>query len=299
MLRKTVRSLLLASAVGVFGLVSQNALAAESAAPGPIIVGSANFAEAELMATIYATGLQRAGLKVEKKLNIGSREVYIKALEEGGIDLVPEYNGTLLSYFNPKATAKSHEEVQSELAKILKPHGLVALKASVAQDTDELVVKAGFAKKHKLTSIADLRPIAGDLTLAAPPEWKTRYQGIPGLKAVYGVSFGHVLTLDAGGPLTLTALLHNHAQVGDMFSSDPAVPDNGLVPLKDTKNLFTEARIVPIIKEKFATPKVRKVLDDISAALTQKGLIELNAKINKGVDFQKIADAWLDAHHLP
>ena len=69
-----------------------------------IVVGSANFPENVLLADIYADALSAKGVKVSTKLNIGSREVYIPALKDGSIDLIPEYSGVLLQYFQPSAT---------------------------------------------------------------------------------------------------------------------------------------------------------------------------------------------------
>ncbi|HBT9318734.1 TPA: glycine/betaine ABC transporter substrate-binding protein, partial [Klebsiella pneumoniae] len=61
-----------------------------------VIVGSADFPESQLLGTIYAGALEAQNIPVEKKLNIGSREVYIPALLDGSITLIPEYSGALL-----------------------------------------------------------------------------------------------------------------------------------------------------------------------------------------------------------
>ncbi|TRO70358.1 glycine/betaine ABC transporter, partial [Glycocaulis profundi] len=76
-----------------------------------ITVGSAEFPENVIIAEIYAQALEAKGVKVTKKLNIGSREVYLPALKNGEIDLIPEYSGNLLSYLDPKATATSPKDV--------------------------------------------------------------------------------------------------------------------------------------------------------------------------------------------
>jgi osmoprotectant transport system substrate-binding protein len=62
-----------------------------------VVVGSANFPENELLATVYAQALQAKGVKVSTKLNIGAREVYYPQVEKGTISIIPEYNGTLLT----------------------------------------------------------------------------------------------------------------------------------------------------------------------------------------------------------
>ena len=62
-----------------------------------ITIGSANFPENELLAEIYAQALEAKGVKVNRKFNIGARELYLKALKDGSIDMIPEYNGALLA----------------------------------------------------------------------------------------------------------------------------------------------------------------------------------------------------------
>ena len=80
-----------------------------------IVVGSANFPENALLADIYAGALTAKGVKVSTKLNIGSRETYIPALKDGSIDLIPEYSGVLLQYFDKNATAVSSDDVYAAL----------------------------------------------------------------------------------------------------------------------------------------------------------------------------------------
>jgi len=88
-----------------------------------IIVGSADFPESQLLATIYAKALAAKGIKVETKLSIGSREVYIPALLDGSIDLLPEYAGATLSYLDKNATAHAPADVAAALKAAL-PKGV-------------------------------------------------------------------------------------------------------------------------------------------------------------------------------
>lgn len=118
-------------------------------------VGSANFPENVVLADIYADALQGAGATVSKHLNIGAREKYVPALEDGSIDLVPEYSGVLLQYFDKTATATTSDAVYAALQKAV-PSKLTVLNQSAAQDADAIVVTAATAKKYNLTSIADL-----------------------------------------------------------------------------------------------------------------------------------------------
>ena len=120
-----------------------------------LTIGSANFPENVVLADIYAEALKGAGASVKTHLNIGAREKYIAALKDGSIDLLPEYSGALLQYYDKNAKVASATDVYASLQKAL-PANLIVLDQSAAEDQDAIVVTKGTADKYKLTSIADL-----------------------------------------------------------------------------------------------------------------------------------------------
>jgi osmoprotectant transport system substrate-binding protein len=271
---------------------------ADSKSPADTItVGSADFPESQLLAKIYAIALAAKGFTVDTKLNIGSREVYMPALLDGSIDLLPEYAGATLSYLDKSATAHLPKDVIEALAKVL-PKGVSMLAASDAQNSDILAVTAETAKKYSLTSIDDLKPVAGQLVLGGPPEWKTRKEGVVGLKEIYGLEFKEFKTLDVAGPLTLSALTNGQVDAADMTSTDPAMKTSNLVALKDTKNLFPAQNIIPIIAEAKLSDKLVATLNAVSAALTTQDLIEMNGRLANQDSFDDVAGDWLTKHNL-
>jgi osmoprotectant transport system substrate-binding protein len=237
------------------------------AASDTIVVGSANFPENVLLADIYAGALSAKGVKVSTKLNIGSREAYIPGLKDGSIDVIPDYSGNLLTYFDKTATAVSSDDVLAAL-KTTVPAPLEVLDPAAAEDKDAVVVTKETAAKYKLASIADLAPVGNKIVLGGPPEWKTRPTGIPGLKAKYGITFKSYKSLDAGGPLTINALKKGLIQAGDVFTTDPNIASNGWVALQDPKFLFAAQNVIPLINKNKATPTVTDALNAVSAKLT-------------------------------
>ena len=248
------------------------------AASDTIAVGSANFPESALLAQIYAGALTAKGVKVTTKLNIGSRETYIPGLQDGSIDLIPEYSGVLLQYFDKNATQVSSDEVYAAL-KTKLPANLTVLDQSTAEDKDSVTVTRETADKYNLKSIADLQPVAGQLTLGGPPEWKTRQTGAPGLKKIYDVVFKDFKTLDAGGPLTIKALKNGSIQAGDVFTTDPNIVANGWVALEDPKNLFAAQNVLPLINKAKASQQVTDTLNAVSAKLTTQVLLDLDKQV--------------------
>jgi osmoprotectant transport system substrate-binding protein len=271
----------------------------DKAASDTIVVGSAEFPENAIIAEIYAQGLEAKGIKVKKKLNIGAREAYIKALEKGEIDLVPEYSGNLLSYYDPKTTATSPEQIDEALDEAL-PDTLEVLDASAAEDKDSLNVTPELAAKEGLKTIADLKKIDG-LKLGANPEFKTRSYGIPGLEKVYGITGVKFTPIsDGGGPATVKALLDGDVDVADIYSTTPSIVENKLVTLEDPENLIASQNVIPLITDKKASDKVEKALDAISAQLTTQDLLDLNGK-NQGSDKTApaaLAKEWLTSKGL-
>ncbi|MEV7398461.1 ABC transporter substrate-binding protein [Aeromicrobium sp. NPDC092404] len=271
----------------------------DKAASDTIVVGSAEFPENAIIAEIYAQALEAEGVKVSKKLNIGAREAYIKALESGEIDLVPEYSGNLLSYYDPKTTATSPEEIDEALDDAL-PEKLEVLDAAPAEDKDSLNVTPELAASEGLKTIADLKKIDG-LKLGANPEFKTRAYGIPGLEKVYGITGIKFTPIsDGGGPATLKALLDGKVDVADIYSTTPSIVANKLVTLEDPENLIASQNVLPLITEKKASDKVEDILDKVSAQLTTEDLLDLNAK-NQGDDKTApdvLAKEWLTSKGL-
>jgi osmoprotectant transport system substrate-binding protein len=286
---------LASSATSATSAAAESASGSAAAGP-PIVIGSANFPESALLANIYAAALAAEGIEATTNLNIGSREVYLQALDDGSINLVPEYTGVLLQYFDPAATAVSADDVYAALV-AATPEGLEVLAKSPAEDKDAVVVTRATAEANNLTSIADLAPVASTFILGGPSEWETRPTGIPGLLSVYGLTFKEFKALDAGGPLTLNALIGDQIQAGNLFTTDPAIPANDLVVLEDPENLFAAQNIVPLISSASNTPEVTAVLDEVSAALTTEILTDLLSQVTVDkLDSVQVAEEWVAAN---
>lgn len=269
---------------------------ATSQSAGALTVGSADFTESELLADIYADALQTKGVTITKKLNIGERSVYWKAMQDGSIDFIPEYNGSILDYLDPSTTAKSTAAVTAALPAALGPK-LTALTPAPAQDSDTITVTKATAAKYHLSSIADLAPVASHLTFGAPAMFQTRPDGLPALKSVYGVTFGTFTALSASGTVTVTALKNGTIDAGDIFSTDPSFAADGFVALADPKNMFAAQNVTPIVASAKLTPTIRNTVDAVSAKLTTVILAQLDSQVGTG-DPDPVAKQWLASEGL-
>ena len=298
-LTATVATLGLAACGGGSGGPLDNAPSGGAAAPSDTIkIGSANFSESTLLATIYAEALQAKGVKIDQTPPLGSRETYIPALKDGSIDLIPEYTGTLLQYLNPQATQSSADEVYAALQKTV-PAPLTVLDKSTAEDKDAVVVTKALADKYNAKTIADLAPHCGELVVGGPSEFETRPDGTPGIKKTYNCAFKSYLSLDTG-PVTVKALVDNTIQAADIFTTNPAIEENNLVALEDPKNNFAAQNVVPLINSAKATDQVKQTLNAISAKLTTADLVDLNRQLNAPdkPDSATVAKGWLSKNGL-
>ncbi|MGI9824801.1 ABC transporter substrate-binding protein [Agromyces sp. Marseille-Q5079] len=262
-----------------------------------IVVGSQDYYSNEIIAEIYAQALEANGFTVERDLRIGQREVYIPEIEDGSIDLFPEYTGNLLQFYEPDTEAKTSDDVYAALTDAL-PDGLRVLDQSPATDQDSYNVTKEFSDANGVTSLEDLADVSTPITLGGNSELETRPYGPEGLKSVYGVDVSFTPIEDSGGPLTLKALVDDQVQMVNIYSADPNIEANDLVTLEDPKGLFLASNVVPVVSEKI-TDEAADVINTVSAALTPQELVSLNSlSVDEQQSADQIAKDWLAEQDL-
>ena len=243
-------------------------------------VGSKNFTEQFVLGELYAQALEAAGIKVEKKLNLGGTLIAHKALEEGQIDFYPEYTGTMLLAVlkaEPMTDARAvYDIVKADYAK----RGLVLLNQANVNNAYVMVVRQDTAAKYKLETLSDLAREAKSLTLGAGPEFRDRKDGLPGLKAKYGIEFKEDLQMAIG--LRYNALKGDQVQVVNGYATDGMIAALKLKRLKDDKTLWPPYFVVPVVRKAAldANPKVGEVLNRVSALLDEASMAALNFEVD-------------------
>ena len=251
--------------------------------------------ESQIVAEIYAGALTAAGVPAVTKPDSGARDVYLTALQDGSVDVVPDYSGSLLSHVDPESSEVSADDIHKALPDKL-PEGLAVLEASKAESKDAMVVTKATAEKYQLKSIEDLAKVCKDVAMAAPATFETRPDGVPGLKANYGCEFKAVKPInDGGGNQTLLALLTDDVQVADIHTTTPSISDNDLVVLEDPKNNFKAQQVLPVYNKEKMSDKAKDALNAVSRILTTDDLVNLNraASGSQKQDAKEAAAAWL------
>lgn len=202
---------------------------------GRVVVGAANFSESATLAEIYAGALREVGYDASVR-TIGNRETYLPALIEGReLTVVPEYAGTLTEFLNKSANgadaepqASSDVDATVEALRTLGDEvGLVFGEPSDAADQNAFAVTEAFAQEHDVETLSELAETCGGIVLGGPPECPERTFCQPGLEETYGLDVAEFVSLDAGGPLTKTALRQGRVALGLVFSSDAVLAAEG------------------------------------------------------------------------
>lgn len=268
---------------------------------GTIVIGTANFPEAQIIGHIWAVALDDAGFTATVAPGIGSREVYLTALEDGTLTIVPEYAGNLASFYSELPERADEKAVRDTLAESL-PDTLELGDLSPAESADAYRVTAATAERG-IRSIGDLDSL-DHITIAAPPEFAERRYGPPGLTSVYGIDADKITVRpisDGGGPLTVQALAEGAVDAANIFTTSPAVTGKGerpdLVILEDPLHLIPPQNVVPVIRAGELPPGALDVLNDVNARLTTRDLTEMNER-NVGAERAEpaaIARDWVQA----
>lgn len=258
-----------------------------------IVVGSADFSESVVLGELYAQAMQAKGLRASTRLGIGNREVYLSALQDGSVSVVPEYSGNLLLHFDQNNPAETAAEIGRALPEAVGPE-LTTLEASAAADQDVYVVTKEFSKDKDVTSLEDLEKVSSKSVLGGPSELKKRSYGPPGLKGIYGASFAKFRGYDST-PARVKALNSGKLQVATFFTTEAAIADNDYVQLSDPEQMILPQNIVPLVRNDVAeNQEAVAAIEGVQRALTTKDLTKLNSQVDgKQQSPTDAAAAWL------
>ena len=236
-----------------------------------ITVGSLSGFDNQVLAEIYGQALEQHGYDVDYNTGIGSRKAYLQSLQQGVIDIVPEYAGSLLQAINEGADDTDLDTILTTLPVGLKPLDLTILQPSTAQKARVFVVTHEFANAHKLVQIGDLAPLASAITIGSADNLEASSYGRDALEFSYAFS-GWLFRGAADEAQVVEDLLNNSIQVADLSTTDPAIIEHDLIELKDPDGVITAQNVVPVLSLKAATPDLSAVINTISKKLTTADL---------------------------
>ncbi|HKO83902.1 MAG TPA: ABC transporter substrate-binding protein [Actinomycetota bacterium] len=280
--------------------------------PGPpedprrptIRLASFDFPESELLAQLYGQALGQHGFPVEQVVQLGAREVVAPALEQGKVDMVPEYQGSALNFLNDRDRVATADQAltHARLEQAFAPRGVSVLAYAPAQDRNGFVVSGDLARRHGLEKLSDLTPMARRLSFGGPPECAQRPLCLEGLEDVYKLRFARFEPMPSRD-VTAAALGTGEIDVGMIDTTDPNLlkPGTDLVQLADDKRLQPADNVVPVVRREIVDaygPPLVRLVNAVSARLSTAGLTSLNRQVADGQPAAQVATAWLRAHTI-
>lgn len=265
-----------------------------------IVLGTKNFTEQYILGELYRQALEAKGYDVTLKSDIGSTEIIDAALTSGQINVYPEYTGTALTVVFGEPGSKDTAEATYDEAKAkYEERGQTLFEMTPFSDSDAIAVKKETASTYSLSSLEDLKNVPG-LTLGGQPEFRTRAQGLPGLKENYGVT--DVKFVPFAGISPYEALDSNKVQAAAIFSTDPPLNTGKYVVLEDPKAQFGFQNVAPVVDQKLADEGGQELADTmnaVTALLTDKAIITMNSAVALSQQSpDAVAKAFLEANDL-
>ena len=264
------------------------ALAPWGCSPGSnaaaVKVGSKNFTEELLLGEMHAQLLEHAGYQVERRLDLGSVEVAMAALERGDIDVYPEYTGTALLVvlkMQPIGDRKrTYDVVKREYERRFQA---TWLDPAPMNDSQALATTPAIAQQHHLRTLTDLAREAPQLRLASVPEFTHRPDGLAGLQKAYGgFQFASVKYIAIG--LKYKALLDGDVDVAVAFGTDGQIDADHLVVLDDDKHFWPPYQVAPVVRidalRRF--PRLAPALNALAPLITDATMRHLNWRVDGG-----------------
>jgi len=276
-------ALLLVVACGNVGGTDSSA----SGGSGPTItVGSKNFTEQYILGNMYVQALDANGFNGVAKLDLGSEKIADKALQNGQIDLYPEYTGTsLVSLLPYKGAYPDTPEATYQAAKKLYAKRNPAdtmLTPAPFNDTYGIFVRKQVAENNDLKTLTDLAEASSDLTFVSFSEFQNRSDGFPNMKKNYpGIDFKEIKIVNSLG-LRYQGVEQSEGDVGVGFTTEAQLNSPSLVVMKDTKKIFPFYYPAPVVRSDVIKkyPKIEKVLNSVSKELDVETMRELNGKVD-------------------
>jgi osmoprotectant transport system substrate-binding protein len=275
--------------------------AAETEAGGEkpgVVLGTKNFTEQYILGELYRQALEAKGFEVELKSDIGSTEIIDASLTSGQIDMYPEYTGTALTVvFGEEGSAKTAEETYQQAKERYEERGQTLLDRTPFSNSDAIAVLKTTADENGLKTVGDLKKLES-VRLGGQPEFRTRAQGLPGLKKHYGLT--NIEFVPFAGISAYEALDKKTVDAAAIFSTDPALATGKYVILEDTGAQFGFQNIAPVVDDELADDdELVATVNAVSKKLTARAIIAMN----KAVDVDKkspdvVARQFLQANDL-
>ncbi len=279
--------------VGVLALVAMSACSRSR----PITVGSKNFTEQLILGEIAAQQLERRlGVPIARKLNLGGTLLAQTALQNGEIDLYPEYTGTALTAVLKQPPSSDPGAVLARVrAEYRRRWNLDWLDPLGFNNTFAMVVRGPDARAAGIQSLSDAARTKKPWRLGAGYEFLQRPDGLPGLLQTYHLPLnGTPKSMDLG--LLYRALEQRQVDMAAANATDGMLSVLDVKVLTDDKHYFPPYQAAFVVRNQAADlqPRVRAALNELSGKFSDRTMQKLNHEVDgKHRQVAEVAREWL------
>ena len=244
--RRRPRGAALALSLLVVLIAGVSVWAAGLASRRDVIVGSKNFTEQIVLGELLAQVMERQGINVERRFNLGGTAIAHHALVSGSIDAYVEYSGTALTAIFNQPPSTMADDVFTQIRDRYAALGVTAMPRLGYDNTFAILVRADDATRFGLKTIGDLNRFTG-ARAGFGYEFLERADGLKGLSAAYGLRFaGEPRTMDLNLIYRAVAAKEIDVTAGDMTSGQIAALN--LAVLEDDRHYFPVYEAVPLVR---------------------------------------------------
>ncbi|GAB3770728.1 glycine betaine ABC transporter substrate-binding protein [Ramlibacter monticola] len=258
--------------------------AAPARAAETVVVGSKRFTESYILGEIVRQALVSAGVPATHKQGLGNTAVMEQALASGGIDVYPEYTGTI-------ARELLKQEGSPPLAQLQAGLAAKGLKAGVPlgfNNSYALAMREDDAQRLGIASLSDLARSKAPLRFGLSHEFLVRADGWPALQRAYALPFAPGSGLDHG--LAYQALAAKQVDVVDAYTTDAQIARLKLRVLRDDRDFFPRYDAVLLMRARLD----ERPLAALAGRIDEAAMRAMNGEVEiDGKSFEAVAREFL------
>ncbi|ARI77375.1 ABC transporter permease/substrate-binding protein [Halobacillus mangrovi] len=273
----------LVSLLVIAALIAVGPLAFGGKVKDDLVLGAKLGSEPAILINMYKLLIEEeTDLQVGLQPNLGKTDLVFSALQEGSIDIYPEFTGTaLVSLLEQQAKSNDAEQVYQQAKEgMAETYDMAYLQPMKFNNTYAVATTQELAKQYDLETIGDLKPVEDQITAGFTLEFNDRQDGYQGMKEVYDLNFAQVKTMDPG--LRQGAIESGDVDVIDAYATAGYMVDLNLKVLEDPKNLFPPYQGAPLMRQETLDkyPELEEILNQLEGKITGDQMRQMNYQVD-------------------
>ena len=248
-----------------------------------LVIGGKLGAEPNILINMYQLLIEEeTDLTVDLEPGLGKTAFVFSALEEGSIDIFPEFTGTaIVTHMEEEANSNETIEVYEQARDGMNEmYDMALLQPMKFNNTYTVATTREFAEEHNLEEIGDLQQIDDETTAGFTLEFNDRYDGYVGMQDIYGLEIADVRTMEPG--IRQGAIENGEVDIIDAYATDSYMIELELVTLDDPENLFPPYQGAPLLKNETLEeyPELEEILNQLGGRITDEEMREMNYQVD-------------------